>query len=179
MVLDFTFLAPACGSNEVDTRPEIISKVDFLHFATLLALFATIAMVVISLCTQPRPEKKLHRLTWWTKDDEAEPEVTDDEDEDVHMSFLKKGKEFETMQIQGNDQTTENDEAGEQWLKTKCRNWVCGIDEDAKQAMTTKELKELRRKMTSLEEDSKIKIILNVSAIAISVLTIVLLVYFR
>lgn len=60
MVLDFTFLAPACGSNEVDPRPEIISKVDFLHFATLLALFSTIAMVVISLFTQPRPEKKVY-----------------------------------------------------------------------------------------------------------------------
>ena len=64
MVLDFTFLAPACGSNEVDPRPEIISKVDFLHFATLLALFATIAMVVISLCTQPRTEKQVHFLSY-------------------------------------------------------------------------------------------------------------------
>lgn len=68
--------------------------------------------------------------------------------------------------------------AGEQRLKTKCRNWVCGIDEDAKQAMTTQELKEIRRKMTSLEEDSKMKIILNASAIVIIILTIVLLVYF-
>jgi hypothetical protein len=59
MVLDFVYLAPACGSNEVDSRPEIISRVDFLHFATLLALFATIAMVIISLFTQPRPENKV------------------------------------------------------------------------------------------------------------------------
>jgi hypothetical protein len=62
MVLDFVYLAPACGSNEVDSRPEIISKVDFLHFATLLALFATIVMVVISLFTQPRPENKVKCL---------------------------------------------------------------------------------------------------------------------
>lgn len=44
--------------------------------------------------------------------------------------------------------------------------------------MTTQELKEIRRKMTSLEEDSKMKIILNASAIVIIILTIVLLVYF-
>lgn len=68
--------------------------------------------------------------------------------------------------------------AEEQRLKTKCKNWVCGIDEDAKQVMTTQELKELRKKMTSLEEDSKMKIILNVSAVVIFILTIVLLVYF-
>ncbi|XP_052673674.1 sodium/glucose cotransporter 4-like isoform X2 [Crassostrea angulata] len=179
MVLDFTFLAPACGSNEVDPRPEIISKVDFLHFATLLALFSTIAMVVISLFTQPRPEKKLHRLTWWTKDDEEEPELTDDEDEEVHISVHVKGEDSKTMQIQESDPAAENEEGGFQRLKTKCRNWVCGIDEDAKQNMTAQELQALRRKMTSLEEDSKLKTILNASAISISLVTVFLLGYFH
>lgn len=179
MVLDFTFLAPACGSNEVDPRPEIISKVDFLHFATLLALFSTIAMVVISLFTQPRPEKKLHRLTWWTKDDEEEPELTDDEDEEVHISVHVKGEDTKTMQIQESDPAAENEEGGFQRLKTKCRNWVCGIDEDAKQNMTAQELQALRRKMTSLEEDSKLKTILNASAIFISLVTVFLLGYFH
>nr|XP_034300162.1 sodium/glucose cotransporter 4-like isoform X2 [Crassostrea gigas] len=179
MVLDFTFLAPACGSNEVDPRPEIISKVDFLHFATLLALFSTIAMVVISLFTQPRPEKKLHRLTWWTKDDEEEPELTDDEDEEVHISVHVKGEDSKTMQIQESDPAAENEEGGFQRLKTKCRNWVCGIDEDAKQNLTAQELQALRRKMTSLEEDSKLKTILNASAIFISLVTVFLLGYFH
>lgn len=53
---------------------------------------------------------QLHRLTWWTKDDKAEPELTDDEDEEIHMSSLKKREEFETMQMQENGQSTENDE---------------------------------------------------------------------
>uniref|UniRef100_A0A8W8LAM0 Sodium/glucose cotransporter 4 n=1 Tax=Magallana gigas TaxID=29159 RepID=A0A8W8LAM0_MAGGI len=178
MTLDFTFLAPPCGSNEVDTRPEIISKVDFLHFAIILALISTIVMVVISLFTQPRPEKKLHRLTWWTRNDEAEPELTDNEDEEVHTSFIKRGEDPKTMQIQENDQTNGNEKTGFERLKTSFKNWVCGIDEDAKQTLTAQELQELRRRMTSLEESSKMKIILNVSAIFITILTIVLLVYF-
>lgn len=68
---------------------------------------------------------------------------------------------------------------GFQRLKTKCRNWVCGIDEDAKQNMTAQELQALRRKMTSLEEDSKLKTILNASAIFISLVTVFLLGYFH
>lgn len=68
--------------------------------------------------------------------------------------------------------------AGFKRLKTSFKNWVCGIDEDAKQTMTTQELQELRRRMTSLEEATKMKTILNVSAIFVTILTIVLLVYF-
>ncbi|XP_078323600.1 sodium/glucose cotransporter 4-like isoform X2 [Crassostrea virginica] len=176
MVLDFTFLAPACGSDEVDTRPEIISKVDFLHFATILALFATIAMVVISLFTQQRPESKLHRLTWWTKDDDEEPDLTDDEDEEVHTTVHLKKDDSNTMQIQD----TEPSENGVYVrFKTICKNWVCGTDEDAKMHVTAQELKELRRKMTSLEETSLHRKILNASAIVVGVITVFLLGYFH
>nr|XP_022321247.1 sodium/glucose cotransporter 4-like isoform X2 [Crassostrea virginica] len=176
MVLDFTFLAPACGSDEVDTRPEIISKVDFLHFATILALFATIAMVVISLFTQQRPESKLHRLTWWTKDDEEEPDLTDDEDEEVHTTVHLKKDDSNTMQIQ----ETEPSENGVYVrFKIICKNWVCGTDEDAKMHVTAQELKELRRKMTSLEETSLHRKILNASAIVVGVITVFLLGYFH
>ena len=59
MGLDFARRAPYCGSGEEDTRFEIVSKVDFLHFAIILAGVSTIAMVVISLFTKPRDEKQV------------------------------------------------------------------------------------------------------------------------
>ncbi|CAC5400638.1 SLC5A11 [Mytilus coruscus] len=59
MVLDFTFIKPTCGSGEQDTRPSIISKVDFLHFAAILSVLCCISMVVISLFTRPRPPRKV------------------------------------------------------------------------------------------------------------------------
>ena len=59
MALDFTYLAPVCGSGKPDTRPAIVKDIDFLHFAAILAIFSTIAMVVISLLTQPRPDRKV------------------------------------------------------------------------------------------------------------------------
>ena len=73
MGLDFYYAAPFCGSGKPDNRPEVISKVEFLHFATLLSLFATIVMVIISLCTKPRPREKVNlrnafitNLSWKT-----------------------------------------------------------------------------------------------------------------
>ena len=63
MGLDFARRAPYCGSGEDDQRFEIVSKVDFLHFAIILAGVSTIAMVVISLFTVPREDKQVH-LIW-------------------------------------------------------------------------------------------------------------------
>lgn len=60
MGLDFGLPAPVCGSGESDKRPSILSKVDFLHFAAILGLFTTVAMVIISLLTDPRPPQKVN-----------------------------------------------------------------------------------------------------------------------
>ena len=59
MGLDFGLPPPVCGSGESDKRPSILSKVDFLHFAAILGLVTTIAMVIISLFTDPRPPQKV------------------------------------------------------------------------------------------------------------------------
>lgn len=59
MVLDFSFRAPLCGSGDPDNRPTIVSKVDFLHFAAILGLVTTGAMILISMFTEPRPGRKV------------------------------------------------------------------------------------------------------------------------
>lgn len=59
MGLDFAISAPDCGSGEEDKRFPIVANVNFLHFAIILAGVSTLAMVVISLFTAPRPEKKV------------------------------------------------------------------------------------------------------------------------
>ncbi|XP_052077864.1 sodium/glucose cotransporter 4-like [Mytilus californianus] len=82
MVLDFSFPAPLCGSGDSDNRPAVVSKVDFLHFAAILGLVTTGAMTLISMFTEPRPERKLKKVTWWTRNDEDEPELSSDEEDD-------------------------------------------------------------------------------------------------
>lgn len=65
MILDFVYPAPLCG--EDDTRPAIIGKVHYLHFALILGTVTILIAIVISLFTPPIPEKHLYRLTWWTR----------------------------------------------------------------------------------------------------------------
>ena len=62
LVLDFTYQAPLCGIGEDDLRPSIVSKIEFLHFSTILSAFALIVMVGISLVTKPRAEHKVYYI---------------------------------------------------------------------------------------------------------------------
>ena len=59
MTLDFVYPAPSCGGGQEDRRPTITKHVDFLHFAAILAILSAVFMVVISLMTKPRPERKV------------------------------------------------------------------------------------------------------------------------
>ena len=58
MILEFVYSAPDCGSGDVDERPSVLSKVNFLHFAIIISIISLVSSVVISLFTEPRaPEK--------------------------------------------------------------------------------------------------------------------------
>lgn len=67
MVLDFTMPAPFCGSGEADTRPAVLTKVHFFHFAIILSAISVISTVVISLFTEPRPPEKVWLFAYLCK----------------------------------------------------------------------------------------------------------------
>ena len=56
MIADWVLPAPDCG--EVDTRPWIISGVDYLHYAIFLFGVSIIVIWVVSIVTKP-PEPRL------------------------------------------------------------------------------------------------------------------------
>ena len=55
--MEFSYSAPICGSGLDDSRPTIISKVNYLYFGVILYAITTIVTVVISLLTQPIDQK--------------------------------------------------------------------------------------------------------------------------
>ncbi|KAH3836199.1 hypothetical protein DPMN_109569, partial [Dreissena polymorpha] len=176
MGLDFSQRAPYCGSGEIDKRFAIVAKVDFLHFAIILAGISTIAMVAISMFTTPRPENKLYRVTWWTRHAVPEPELTDDEDE-AHTTQTEPAKNG--MQIEEPNQSIAAPPRYS-WANFKrfLSNWLCGLSDAPAKYISPEEKAEIRRKMTSLEHNSKWGKVLNVSAIALATLTAFLLGYF-
>lgn len=170
MVLDFIYLAPACGSGKADERPDVLAKVDFLHFAIILSAVSAIAIVVISLLTEPRPENKLHRVTWWTRHDIQEPEL-DSEDEQEELE----DKNPSSMEIQDK----EDKNTGKKSIKKICRDWVCGTSEENEKTFTAAERARVREKMTSIKEKPVWRRVVNIAAIIIGTGTAFLFGFFH
>ena len=68
--LEFAFTKPPCGSED-DPPPDwwysMIDKVHYLHFGIILWGVTGLVSIVVSLITDPIPEKHLFRLTYWTR----------------------------------------------------------------------------------------------------------------
>ncbi|XP_062820748.1 sodium/myo-inositol cotransporter 2 [Anolis carolinensis] len=67
MVLDFVFLPPQCG--EPDRRPAVVKDVHYLYFSMILSLVSLVVVVAVSLWTEPPPQERISRLTWFTRKD--------------------------------------------------------------------------------------------------------------
>uniref|UniRef100_H2YDQ1 Solute carrier family 5 member 10 n=1 Tax=Ciona savignyi TaxID=51511 RepID=H2YDQ1_CIOSA len=64
LVLDFVYPAPAC--DQVDTRPNIIAKVNYLYVAVVVFVVSSLVAVAVSFLGEPIPYKKLGNVTWFT-----------------------------------------------------------------------------------------------------------------
>ncbi|XP_069129534.1 sodium/glucose cotransporter 4-like isoform X3 [Argopecten irradians] len=184
MVLDFTYTTPLCGSGETDERPSIIAKVDFLHFAIILAAFTTICMVVISLFTEQRPERKLRRVTWWTRHDKHLPdpdtddeEVEGDRNQDVIGTMISPNlTDVNKFEIQ-----LPEVKAPSNRFKTACMTWVCGTTGDTvkQSAWEVGDDQRQRERDQSLSENPFWKRVLDISAVITIIITTVLIGYFN
>jgi sodium/glucose cotransporter 9 len=81
MGVEFSYSAPACGSDEVDNRPDVITKVHYLMFAIILATVSLVVTVAVTIVTPPRTKAQLRRVTWWTRHDLQQPDLTDSDSE--------------------------------------------------------------------------------------------------
>lgn len=64
-------------------------------------------------------------------------------------------------------------------IRMACKDWVCGTVEDSKKYLTSEEKIQLRKKMTSLEEKSIHRKILNIAAILVAIVTTFLIGFFH
>ncbi|XP_035219556.1 sodium/glucose cotransporter 5-like [Stegodyphus dumicola] len=78
-IWEFSYSVPSCASQEQDPRPDIISKVHYLHFGILLFILSSAVTIGISLLTEPIAKIHLHRLTFWNR-----------RSEDVRVEITKK-----------------------------------------------------------------------------------------
>ncbi|XP_059158991.1 sodium/glucose cotransporter 4-like [Physella acuta] len=166
MVLEFVYPAPLCGSFQPDTRPLVLKEVHFLHFAIILSGVSIISTVGISLLTTPRTPEKLHRVTWWTRNDTTDPEDSEsqdnsgEEDKDRPESYIPV-------------------EPRRRSLKVYLYNWICGIDDTPKPKLTVEEKLIIKKKMKDIGEDLFSRKITAFVAICVAAITTFLLGFFN
>ncbi|XP_035035133.2 sodium/glucose cotransporter 5 isoform X4 [Hippoglossus stenolepis] len=73
MVLEFGFPPPRCGV--VDSAPNVLRSVHYLHFAILLCGLTAIVVTIVSLLTPPPTPEQLCNLTWWTITEQPQREI--------------------------------------------------------------------------------------------------------
>lgn len=147
--IHFAYPSPQCGSTDPDNRPSVFTQVHYLHFAILLAGITLIVDVAVSLVTQPRKRHQLHKVTWWTRMDSKEPDLTEEEESDPEDDYIP------TEQLS----TSKN-----------IYNKVCGFNKPPPPKLSDEEKAEMRRIMTNIHEDPTWSRICDINAvIAISV----------
>ncbi|XP_051027096.1 sodium/glucose cotransporter 4 [Acomys russatus] len=185
MILEFSYSAPACG--EEDGRPTVLKDFHYLYFALLLCGLTALIIVVISFFTEPIPEEKLARLTWWTRnctlfDLQRKATVSVNEAEGDSTPGLAgksamegpAGDEEEANTTQGSEQPGALHRSWGKWLW----NWFCGLSGSPQQALSPGEKAVLEQKLTSIEEEPLWRRVCNINAIILLAINIFLWGYF-
>ncbi|GIY78592.1 hypothetical protein CEXT_61691 [Caerostris extrusa] len=66
-IWEFAYTVPSCASQLPDPRPDIISKVHYLHFGIILFIISSLVTIVVSYATQPIAKMHLPRLLYWNR----------------------------------------------------------------------------------------------------------------
>ncbi|ESO92808.1 hypothetical protein LOTGIDRAFT_232916 [Lottia gigantea] len=150
LIMSFVLPAPPCGTP--DDRPYFL-KIHFLYVAAMETAVAGIIMVIVSLRTKTRPKSKLHRVTWWTRNDDEMPELTDDEDDNAN-------EDYNPVQIRKERSA---------WVR---RLMVCcGMPDDRPVRRSPEEIKAMQEKMFSIKESPKWRSFLDINGVILIAIT--------
>ena len=153
--LEFGYFKPPCGSPIPDERPDFVrhfvDDIHYLHYGAILFLVTGAVTVIISLMTEPIPEEKLYRLTFWTRKS-AEVRNGFDDDTDQQEDIQEKNS-LNADQVKGFKRIIYN---------------ICGISQSSSNAPKPPKKsreEEAREAAEFLTEKSSLKIILNIAAV--------------
>ncbi|ESP00615.1 hypothetical protein LOTGIDRAFT_213032 [Lottia gigantea] len=174
MALDFGYGAPRCG--EAEFRPDVISKIHFLHFTILLFVISLVATIVISLFTTPLDPDNIIRCTWWTRHDSHAERTLFPEEERRHKlaeianeelrhkpvtgTYISRNLFFQLLKERNNHVKT----------LPKWRQWVylvCGYEPPQIVDISDEEKKEAQKLLTSVHEHPKWKMFVNLNALVL------------
>ena len=162
--LEFGYSKPSCGSLIQDTRPAFVKAfvddIHYLHYGAILFVITGAVTIIISMMTEPIPEEKLYRLTFWNRKSTEVRDGFDDLDDSLDDDTI--------LQPEKVDHITK--ESQEITGFKKIMYLICGIPQNSNQNATNVGPKKSREEEAAeaaafLKEKTSLKIIVNVSAV--------------
>merc|ERR1712227_1070303 len=162
--LEFGYSKPPCGSLIQDTRPAFVKAfvddIHYLHYGAILFVITGAVTIIISMMTEPIPEEKLYRLTFWNRKSTEVRDGFDDLDDSLDDDTI--------LQPEKVDHITK--ESQEITGFKKIMYLICGIPQNSNQNATNVGPKKSREEEAAeaaafLKEKTSLKIIVNVSAV--------------
>ncbi|XP_076029908.1 sodium/mannose cotransporter SLC5A10-like [Oratosquilla oratoria] len=188
MILDFSFPPPKCY--EEDTRPRVISEVNFMYFAMMLCWITGITAAAVSLLTEPPEKYRLIRTTYRTRHDKMERE--DDQeyvarltgsDQESSATVSPSDNPVSTTAIHASDVQLNSEESperrnGQSNAFKRAWVWLCGYETESLTKEEQSEMQDHLRNITSLEQDPRAKMFLNANLVIVIVIGVGLFVFF-
>ncbi|CAG5136529.1 unnamed protein product, partial [Candidula unifasciata] len=164
---EYSYKNYPCGEQYKDQKPDIISKIHYLHFGILLFVIVVAATVAISLLTAPIDDVHLERLTYWDRFS-TKQRIDISEVEEEEKPVAKSVEDCEAYQDRGIYYIRFSMFLGSDtlsWYKTAFQ-WICGIEKMSKEHhMTDAEMRAIEEKHTSIYESMTGRWVLNINAI--------------
>ncbi|XP_076453048.1 sodium/glucose cotransporter 4-like isoform X2 [Babylonia areolata] len=166
-IWEYVYPAVPCGEEARDEKPDVISKVHYLHFGILLCGITTIVTVLVSLLTEPIDDIHLQRLTFWTRFSTLRR---------IDLSEVENEKNPPPPPLERKTSIVDEPYESLPWYKKMCE-WICGIEKmTGKEAntMSEAELRALEEKQTSIVEKTWVRRVLNINAVVLMTLAVFL-----
>ncbi|XP_076472931.1 sodium/glucose cotransporter 4-like [Babylonia areolata] len=171
---EYSYSPVPCGEEARDGRPDIISKVHYLHFGIILFVIVFVVTVVVSLLTKPIDEKHLHRLTFMSRYSTLERMDLSEVEEEAAAGDAE-GRADPQMAESRASALAEEPYESLPWHKKMCM-WICGIEKmtGEQHQMTDAEMRALEEKQTSIHMKPMLRRLLNVNALVLMTLAVFL-----
>ncbi|XP_063604901.1 sodium/mannose cotransporter SLC5A10-like isoform X2 [Penaeus indicus] len=167
MGLDFYYTEPPCG--EEDQRPNIIRKIHYMYFATLMFWGTCFVSVIVTFITEPPEEWRLIRTTYFTRFDHRDREDDMEMKQRVNNELLEVAHTIEEASVDGDHP--------QPWYK-KAYYCICGFDvsKDAEEQAVA--MNEHLAELTNLHQETWEKRLLNSMLVSILIIAAACFVYF-
>ncbi|GFN97835.1 sodium/glucose cotransporter [Plakobranchus ocellatus] len=152
---EYSYERYPCGEDYKSDKPDIISKVHYLHFGILLYGIVTIVTIVVSLLTPPIDDVHLQRLTYWNRFSTLK-----------RVDLSEADASADTAEPMETPKPFQDDYDSLPWYRKACE-WICGIEKmrGEEHKMTDAEMRALEEKQTSIHEQTFWRRFLNFNAV--------------